>query len=82
MECFVIIVNGWKPLTIITKHSILDVAAALDPPLIKHKLRTILGVIRNLVLDFIFYFVTAYMKKNPIHVTSGQGATQNALHIT
>ena len=33
MKCFVIIVNGWKPLTIITKHSILDVAAALDPPL-------------------------------------------------
>ena len=30
MECFVIIVN---PLTIITKHSILDVAAALAPPL-------------------------------------------------
>ena len=29
-----IIVNGWKPLTIITKHSILDTAAALDPPLI------------------------------------------------
>ena len=28
-----IIVNGWKRLTIITKHSILDVAAALDPPL-------------------------------------------------
>ena len=34
MECFVIIVNGWKPLFIITKHSILDVAAALDPPLV------------------------------------------------
>ena len=33
MECFVIIVNGFKPLTIITRHSILDVAAALDPPL-------------------------------------------------
>ena len=33
IECFVIIVNGWKPLTIITKHFILDVAAALDPPL-------------------------------------------------
>ena len=32
MECFVIIVNGWKPLTIITKPSVLDVAAALDPP--------------------------------------------------
>ena len=33
MECFVIIVNGWKPLAINTKHSILDVAAALDLPL-------------------------------------------------
>ena len=33
MERFVIIVNGWKSLTIITKRSILDVAAALDPPL-------------------------------------------------
>ena len=31
--CFVIIANGWEPLTIITKHSILDVATALDPPL-------------------------------------------------
>ena len=37
MEYFVIIVNVWKPLTIITKHSILDAEAALDPPLdIKH----------------------------------------------
>ena len=34
MECFVIILNGWKPLTVITKHSILDVAAALDPHLL------------------------------------------------
>ena len=34
MERFVIIVNGWKALTITTKHSILDVAAALNPPLI------------------------------------------------
>ena len=33
MDRFVIIVNGWKPLTIITKRSILDVAAVLDPPL-------------------------------------------------
>ena len=33
MECFLIIVDGWKPLTIITKHPILDVAAVLDPPL-------------------------------------------------
>ena len=33
MEYFVIIVNGWRRLTIITKYSILDVAAALDPSL-------------------------------------------------
>ena len=33
MERFVIIVNGLKPLTIITKRSILDVATVLDPPL-------------------------------------------------
>ena len=26
--------DGFQPLTIITKHSILDVAAVLDPPLI------------------------------------------------
>ena len=31
MERFVIIVNGWKPLTITTKRSILDVAAVLEP---------------------------------------------------
>ena len=33
MERFVIMVNGFQPLTVITKRSILDVAAALDPPL-------------------------------------------------
>ena len=33
VELFVIIVNDWKPLTIITKSSTLDVAAVLDPPL-------------------------------------------------
>ena len=33
MEHVVIIVNSWKPLTITTKCSILDVAAVLDPPL-------------------------------------------------
>ena len=32
IEHFVIIVNNFQPLTIITKCSILDVAAALDPP--------------------------------------------------
>ena len=34
MEHFVIIVNGFQPLTIITNCSILDVAGVLDPPLI------------------------------------------------
>ena len=33
MVRFVILVNDWKPLIIITKCSILDVSAALDPPL-------------------------------------------------
>ena len=33
MKHFVIIVNGFQLLTIITKRSILDVAAVLDPPL-------------------------------------------------
>ena len=36
MECFVTIIDDWKSLTIITKRSILDVAAALDPPLLKY----------------------------------------------
>ena len=33
VELFVIIVNGRKPLSVITKSSTLDVAAVLDPPL-------------------------------------------------
>ena len=33
IDHFVIIVNSWKPLTIITKSSILNVTAVLDPPL-------------------------------------------------
>ena len=35
MERFVIIVNVWKPLTIITKSFILVVTAVLDLPLVK-----------------------------------------------
>ena len=33
VEIFVMIDNGWKPLTIITKSSTLDVPAVVDPPL-------------------------------------------------
>ena len=51
-------------------------------PKLKHKSKRILGVIRNLVLDFILFFVNAYMRKYPIHVTSVQGTTQNTLCIT
>ena len=34
MERFVIIVNGFQPLTSMTKRSILHVSTGLDPPLI------------------------------------------------
>ena len=51
IERFVIIVNGWKPLTIITKRSILDVAAALDPPLASLKVMSILSKTRTKVLS-------------------------------
>ena len=61
MECFVIIVNGFQPLTFMTKHSILDVAAALDPPLclIKkqmkwHKIQA------NLLILRLHYFVSVF----------------------
>ena len=36
IERFIIIVTGWNGLTIITKRSILDVAATLDPPLVTY----------------------------------------------
>ena len=54
MEHFVILVNGWKPLTIITKGSILDVAAVLAAsdygrqPDLTGKLPRLLGQVTNL----------------------------------
>ena len=47
----------------------------------KHKFKIMLGVIRTLVLDFIIYFVTAYMRKYPVHVTPALDATQNTLYL-
>ena len=41
----VIIVNGWKPLPVITKSSTLDVAAALDPPLLLERRKFSQGVV-------------------------------------
>ena len=49
---------------------------------IKHQSKIMLGVIRNLILDFILYFFTEYMRKCPIHVASAQSPTQNTLYIT
>ena len=45
-------------------------------------MQTMLGVIRNLILDFFLFFVTACMRKYPTHVTSVQGTVQNTLYIT
>ena len=42
MERFVIIVNGFQPLTIITKQSILDVAVVLDPPVSLLEMRNVI----------------------------------------
>ena len=42
-----ILVNDWKPLTIITKCSILDVAAALDPPLGTKNLQQLIKLIEQ-----------------------------------
>ena len=62
MEFFLIIVNGWKPLTISTKCSILDVTAALDLPLILLKAfyqyqiskfsKTVYSFLYNLFIQF------------------------------
>ena len=40
MELFLITVNGLQLLTIISKFSIWDVAAVLDPPLVKKYVKT------------------------------------------
>ena len=41
-----------------------------------------LRVIRNPVRNFILYFVTAYMRTCPTHVTSAESTTQNTLYFT
>ena len=50
MERFVIIANGFQPLTIITKRSILDVAAVLDPPLMELKLVLLIQILIKQVM--------------------------------
>ena len=53
VERFLIIVNGWKPITIITKCSILGVATALDPPLFVIYLVLIVDLCKS---ELLFYF--------------------------
>ena len=65
MECFVIIVNGFQPLTIITKRSILDVAAVLDPPLIFVKMSLIIVVDYNEYDNFCYFQLPKVVKSNP-----------------
>ena len=50
MELFVLIFNGFQPLAIITKCSILDVAVVLDLPLINVTTTTNPVVIANILL--------------------------------
>ena len=60
MEHFVIIVNGFQPLTITWKPSILDVATAQDPPLFAR----IFTIIRRRVsIDFFVFLVFCGLPK-------------------
>ena len=55
VELFVIMVNGFQRLTIITKSSTLDVVAVLDPPLVRATgtIKDTYSVSSNLRLDHV-----------------------------
>ena len=61
-----IIVNGWKPLTIITKSSILDVAAVLDPPVISllQNIITLSALFSKPCLPNILIFIMKLLREN------------------
>ena len=61
MEHFVIIVNGWKPLTIITKSSILDVAVVLDPPLVITHLLSFIYIFVNELVNIFGFETLAFL---------------------
>ena len=63
MECFLIIVNGWKPLTIITKHPILDAAAAVDPPLIRELFLEMVATLNLIKADHRIMFHVSHAVK-------------------
>ena len=39
-----------------------------------------LWMIANLVFDYILYFVSVYMRKNPLHLTSAQGLFRQTIY--
>ena len=49
---------------------------------IKHKSKTILGVIRSLVLDFFLYFVTAYIIWESSQYMYHEHMVQHQIHYT
>ena len=55
MEHFMIIVNGWKLLTIIKRNSILDVVAVLDPHLeiLNLLYALVFSLVKDALLDII-----------------------------
>ena len=57
IERSVIIFNDWKPLTVITKRSILNVAAALDPPLMVFQIEqgSLVGTVSDLRKVTLFF---------------------------
>ena len=65
-----IIVNGFQPLTIIiTKHSILDAAVALDPPLHYNSLSSLdtdLQALLDLRLELSQIFLFGYLNINSL----------------
>ena len=71
MERFVLIVNGFQPA--ITKRSILDVAAALDPPLLRifqislSAAITIILILSKSEVSLITYFS---IRDSPTHLPS------------
>ena len=73
MERFVIIVNGFQPLTIITKRSILDVAAALDPPLM---------ILDLLTLYMILFLLFVQAKSSDLRYSKKKGVLQNFVKFT
>ena len=72
IELFGKVVNGFQPLTIITKCSILDVAGVLDPPLLQESFWTL---VKKIWCKYIFIFWTQVM----LHKFAGKISRQKCL---